>query len=71
MFNKDNLEILNKTYNEALDELKIEINKILFESKHFDGTFIEGKKLQEIEEKLKLNGYKLQQIDKENILASK
>ena len=50
---------------------KIEINKILFESKHFDGTFIEGKKLKEIEEKLKSNGYKLQQIDKENILASK
>ena len=50
---------------------KIEINKILFESKHFDGTFIEGKKLEEIEKKLKSNGYKLQQIDKENILASK
>ncbi len=50
---------------------KIEIKKILFESKHFDGTFIEGKKLQEIEEKLKSNGYKLLQIDKENILASK
>ena len=50
---------------------KIEINKILFESKHFDGTFVEGKKLQEIQEKLKSNGYKLQQIDKENILASK
>ena len=50
---------------------KIEINKILFESKHFDGTFIEGKKLEEIEEKLKSNGYKLQQIDKENILAIK
>ena len=50
---------------------KTEINKILFESKHFDGTFIEGKKLQEIEVKLKSNGYKLQQIDKENILASK
>ncbi len=50
---------------------KIEINKILFESKHFDGTFTEGKKLQDIEEKLKSNGYKLQQIDKENILASK
>ncbi len=50
---------------------KIEINKILFESKHFDGTFIEGKKLKKIEEKLKSNGYKLQQIDKENILASK
>ena len=28
MFNKDSLEILNKTYNEALDELKSEINKI-------------------------------------------
>ena len=50
---------------------KIEINKILFESKHFDCTFIEGKKLKEIEEKLKSNGYKLKQIDKENILASK
>ena len=50
---------------------KIEINKILFESKHFDGTFIEGKKLQDIQQKLKSNGYKLQQIDKENILASK
>ena len=50
---------------------KIKINKILFESKHFDGTFVEGKKLQEIQEKLKSNGYKLQQIDKENILASK
>ena len=50
---------------------KIEIKKILFESKHFDGTFIEGKKLQEIEEKLKSYGYKLQQIDKETFLASK
>ena len=50
---------------------KIEINKILFESKHFDGTFIEGKKLKEIEEKLKSNGYTLQQIDKENILEIK
>ena len=50
---------------------KIKINKILFESKHFDGTFVEGKKLQEIEEKLKSNGYKIQKIDKENILASK
>ncbi len=50
---------------------KIEINKIFFESKHFDGTFVEGKKLQEIEEKLKSNGYKIQKIDKENILASK
>ena len=55
----------------SINFYKIEINKILFESKHFDGTFIEGKKLQEIEEKLKSYGYKLQQIDKENILASK
>tara|TARA_B100000963_G_C22471170_1_gene600197 strand:+ start:225 stop:836 length:612 start_codon:yes stop_codon:yes gene_type:complete len=50
---------------------KIRINKIIFESKHFDGTFTEGIKLEEIKEKLKLNGYQLKQIDKENILAIK
>ena len=50
---------------------KIEINKILFESKHFDGTFTEGKKLQEIKQKLISDNYKLTQIDKENILAKK
>ena len=49
----------------------IEINNILFESKHFDGTFKEGKKLDEIKKKLLSNGYKISQIDKENILASK
>ena len=49
----------------------IKINKILFESKHFDGTFKEGKKLYEIKKKLLSNGYNLEQIDKENILASK
>ena len=49
----------------------IKINKILFESKHFDGTFKEGKKLEEIKKKLIFNGYSLEQIDKENILASK
>ena len=50
---------------------KIEIKNIFFESKHFDGTFTEGKKLKEIKDKLILNGYNLKQIDKENILAVK
>ena len=50
---------------------KIKINKIFFESKHFDGTFTEGTKLQEIKDKLIENGYSLQQVDKENILATK
>ena len=50
---------------------KIRINKIFFESKHFDGTFQEGKKLIEIKNKLLSSGYKLEQVDKENILASK
>ena len=50
---------------------KIKINKILFESKHFDGTFKEGEKLKEIKEKLTYEGYKLTQIDNENVLAEK
>ena len=50
---------------------EIKINKIFFESKHFDGTFTEGKKLNEIKNKLISNGYTLKQVDKENILATK
>ena len=59
-------EILN-----SIDLNKIKINKILFESKHFDGTFKEGKKLFLTKKKLIENGYKLTQIDKENIFAEK
>ena len=55
----------------SIDYKKENINKILFESKHFDGTFTEGKKLKIIKEKLILNGYKLFQLDEENILAKK
>ena len=55
----------------SIDYKKIEINKILFESKHFDGTFKEGEKLNLIKEKLINNGYELSQLDKENILAKK
>ena len=40
-------EILN-----SIDFTKIEINSILFESKHFDGTFTEGPKLELIKKKL-------------------
>ncbi len=55
----------------SINYKKIKINKIFFESKHFDGTFTEGTKLQEIKDKLIENGYSLQQVDKENILATK
>ena len=59
-------EILN-----FIDYKNISINKILFESKHFDGTFNEGQKLESIKEKLLTNNFKLTQIGKENILAEK
>ena len=55
----------------SIDFNKIKVNNILFESKHFDGTFTEGEKLKLIKEKLILNGYKLIKLDKENILAKK
>ena len=59
---------------EILDSInykEIFINKILFESKHFDGTFNEGKKLDLIKKKLVVNNYDLIQLDQENILAQK
>ena len=55
----------------SIDYNKIKIKNIFFESKHFDGTFTEGKKLKEIKDKLVLNGFNLTQVDKENILATK
>ncbi len=59
-------EILNN-----LDFQKVDIKRIFFESKHFDGTFKEGKKLEFIKEKLTKEGYKIIQVDKENIRAEK
>ena len=50
---------------------KTDINSIQFESKHFDGTFREGPKLKEIENKLISEGYHLKKIDNENVLAVK
>tara|TARA_B110000008_G_scaffold268959_1_gene297659 strand:+ start:204 stop:815 length:612 start_codon:yes stop_codon:yes gene_type:complete len=55
----------------SVDYKKINIKSIQFESKHFDGTFKEGKKLEEIKNKLIAEGYRLNKIDKENILAFK
>ena len=49
----------------------IEIKSIQFEFKHFDGTFKNGPKLEEIKQKLKDEGYRLNQIDKENIVATR
>lgn len=56
---------------DSIDYRKIDINKILFEFKHFDGTFKEGEKLDLIKKKLVLNNYDLNQVDQENILAKK
>ena len=50
---------------------EIAIKKILFESKHFDDTFNEGSKLEEIKKRLIENDYKVTQYDNENILAEK
>ena len=55
----------------TIDFKKTKIDQILFESKHFDGTFNEGPKLKLIKKKLYESGYNLTQIDKENILAKK
>ena len=55
----------------SIDFHKVRINEIFFESKHFDGTFIEGKKLEETKKMLEINGYILEKVDSENILARK
>ena len=55
----------------SIDFKTIEIKSIQFESKHFDGTFKEGPKLEEIKQKLKSEGYNLNQIDNENIIANR
>ena len=59
-------EILN-----SINFNEIKINTIQFESKHFDGTFKEGYKLESIKKKLISFGYKILKIDNENILAQK
>lgn len=59
-------EILN-----SIDYNNLQINKIIFESKHFDGTFKEGTKLKEIKKRLINSKYEIVQLDKENILAKK
>ena len=55
----------------SINYKKTYINSIQFEFKHFDGTFKEGPKLKEIENKLISDGYDLKKIDNENILAVK
>ena len=49
----------------------IYIKSIQFEFKHFDGTFKEGPKLEEIKNNLISEGYDLKKIDNENIIAYK
>ena len=59
-------EILND-----IDFNSVDIKKILFEYKHFDGYKKTGQKLEEILEKLNVNGYETKKVDEENILAIK
>ena len=47
----------------------IEIKEIFFEKKHFDGYMRQGKKFEEIKEKLKYHNYILQDVEEENIKA--
>ena len=54
-----------------IDYKKILIKEIIFEKKHLDGTFTEGKKLEKLKEVLKLNNYTVNDINKENCLATK
>ena len=54
-----------------IDLNSINIKKILFEYKHFDGYQTTGKKLEEILKKFEENGYTTKKIDEENILATK
>ena len=54
-----------------IDLNSVNIKKIIFEYKHFDGYQTTGKKLKEILKKFKENGYTTKKIDEENILATK
>ncbi len=59
-------EILN-----SINFDQVNIDTIIFESKHFDGTFKEGPKLEEIKKKLIKNSYEIRKLDNENYLAKK
>ncbi|MDC3100653.1 FkbM family methyltransferase [Candidatus Pelagibacter sp.] len=54
-----------------IDFSSINIKKIIFEYKHFDGYQTTGKKLEEMLKKFEENGYTTKKIDEENILATK
>ena len=55
----------------SINYKNISIKHIVFEKKHFDGTFVEGPKLEEIKKLLTTHGYQIKILDEENILAEK
>jgi len=59
-------EILN-----SIDFKEMLIKKIIFEFKHFDGTFKNGPKFKLIKDKLLNSNYSISEIDDENIMAEK
>ena len=54
-----------------IDLNSVNIKRVIFEYKHFDGYQTTGKKLEEILKKFEENGYTTKKIDEENILATK
>jgi FkbM family methyltransferase len=55
----------------SINYKEILIKHIVFEKKHFDGPFKEGKKLNEIKDLLTNNKYDLFDLDEENMEAKK
>tara|TARA_B100001996_G_scaffold229372_1_gene176813 strand:+ start:652 stop:1221 length:570 start_codon:yes stop_codon:yes gene_type:complete len=55
----------------SINYKEILIQSIIFEKKHFDGTFNMGSKLKEIKDLLIENNYELFDLDEENIIAKK
>ncbi len=55
----------------SIDYKSIKIKEIFFEKKHFDGSFVEGNKYNEIKKILESQGYTISEVDKENVSAKK
>ena len=55
----------------SINYKEVQIENIIFEKKHFDGTFHVGPKLEEIKALLVKNNYSLSDLDEENIIAKK
>jgi len=55
----------------CIDYNKILIKEIIFEKKHFDGTFKQGENFEKLKLLLASNKYDVKDLDKENCKATK